>query len=276
MYLVHTTPVAMQAAPASHTRAIPPEPPHPLDAGASQTSEAAIFQLLADLGAAPGDPRVLALRKSLEEARSEREALRAALDLKNHAVFLLDAHAHIVTCNRAAERLAREARQLRIVDGRLQPGRLLDHVSWIPAALARLRHPASRSHLETLPGRRKSPPRHFGILSLLDERKPSGTAVAMLTLLDMQQPVPRHAQDELRRAFDFTAAEARIADALMSGMDTEDISNTFLIRRDTVRSHIKRLLSKTGTHGHADLQKLLLRISPNLVTLRQKDAPSAS
>ena len=218
----------------------------------------------------------LRLRYALTCAQRERDALRAGMDLMQQPVFLLDAHARVVTCNRAATTLAREGRQVRLAGDQLLPGHLMDHASWIPAAIARLRPPSSRSHLETLPGRRKGPPRHYGILSLLDERKVSSAAVALLTLIDMQQPAPRHTLGELRRAFDFTAAEARIADALMADMGTEDISNTFLIRRDTVRSHIKRLLAKTGTHGHADLQKLLLRISPNFTTLQQKDVTSAS
>ncbi len=218
----------------------------------------------------------LRLRYALSEARRERDALRAGMDLMNQPVFLLDAHARVVACNRAATTLAREGRQVRLADDQLLPGRLMDHASWVPAAIERLHHPTSRSHLEALPGRRKGPPHHYGILSLLDERKPSSAAVALLTMIDTRQPAPRHTLDELRRAFDFTGAEARIADALMAGMGTEEISNTFLIRRDTVRSHVKRLLAKTGTHGHADLQKLLLRISPNFSTLRQKDVTSAS
>ena len=218
----------------------------------------------------------LRLRHELASVRRERDALRAGIDLMNHAVFLLNANARVITCNRAAKALTREGRQLRLVDEQLLPGHLMDHASWIPAALARLRHPTSRSHLEALPGRRKGPPRHYGILSLVDERHSGSDAAALLTLMDVQQPAPRHTLDELRRTFDFTAAEARIADAMVAGMGTEQISTAFLIRRDTVRSHIKRLLSKTGTHGHVELQKLLLRISPNFTTLQQKSVTSAS
>lgn len=219
----------------------------------------------------------LRLRCALTQARRERDALRAGMDLVNQPLFLLDARARVIACNRAADRLAREGRQVRIVNGQLQPGRLMDHASWVPAAIARLRHHAERAHLEALPNRRRNgPPQHYGILSLLDPRGAGSDATALLTLVDRRQPAPRHTIEELCRALGFTCAEARIADALMAGMGTEDISNIFLIRRDTVRSHVKRLLAKTGTQGHADLQKLLLRLSPNFVTLRQKAVTSAS
>lgn len=55
-------------------------------------------------------------------------------------------------------------------------------------------------------------------------------------------------------------------------MGTDDIAEAFGIRRDTVRSHIKRLLAKTGTRGNAELQKLLLRIAPDLVPLQRKNS----
>ncbi|MCX7557377.1 helix-turn-helix transcriptional regulator [Xanthomonadaceae bacterium JHOS43] len=210
-------------------------------------------------------------RHMLLQARHERDALQASVDLMNQPVFLFNSHARVIACNRAATTLAREGRQIRLADGQLLPGRLVDHASWLPQALERLRNSESRSHLQVLPSRGKGRSPYYGVLSwLAGDNKPPGPAVALLTLIDMQQSAPRHSTDELCRAFAFTRAEARIADALIAGMDTEEISNTFLIRRDTVRSHIKRLLAKTGTHGHADLQKLLLRISPNFTTLQQK------
>lgn len=216
-------------------------------------------------------------RHALAQARHERDALQAGVDLLNQPLFLLDGRARVIACNRAATALAREGRQLELVDGQLLPGRQLDHASWVSAAISRLHHTSARSHLQPLPGQQKGPPRHYGLLSALPgNHKATNTAAALLTLIDMQQAAPRHAPEELRRAFDFTAAEARIADALMTGLDTEEISSTFLIRRDTVRCHIKRLLAKTGTPGHAALQKLLLRLSPNFVTLQQKNPTAGS
>ena len=96
---------------------------------------------------------------------------------------------------------------------------------------------------------------------------PRSNARVLLVPIDNQQPAARHDPEVLRELFGFTATEARIANALVGGMSTEEISQAFLVRPDTVRTHVKRLLAKTGTRSHAELQKLLILLTPNLVAL---------
>ena len=214
--------------------------------------------------------------------RQERDALQMALDVQATPVFLLDSHAKVLACNHAANLQLREGRRLSLTDNTLLSGSQMDHASWIPEAIKRLMCPASNAessqiHLEPLPCSQTRHARHYGVLARVAHNanayanSNTNTATAMLTLIDTRPPVARHAPSELRRVFGFTGAEAKVADALVAGMGTDDIAEVFGIRRDTVRSHIKRLLAKTGTRGNAELQKLLLRIAPNLLPLQRKN-----
>lgn len=215
-------------------------------------------------------------RRALQRAERERDAIHSCLDTWSQPVFVLDVHGHVVSCNTAATALLREGRSLSLRGGRLLPGRLRDHASWLPEALEdvlrRTRSPGQpATHLQPLPMRRAGPAFNFGLLTALTSPRKAGQgAAAMLMMIDLEHAAPRHRHSELSRVFGFTATEARVANALVAGLGTDDISQAFLIRRDTVRTHIKRLLGKTGTHSHAEFQKMLLRLSPPLVGLCQK------
>lgn len=89
----------------------------------------------------------------------------------------------------------------------------------------------------------------------------------MLVLIDLQQQAACHPLEELRELFGFTITEARVANALVMGLSTEEVAQTFLVRPDTVRGHIKRLLAKTRNRNYSELQRLLMRLAPDLVAL---------
>ncbi len=72
--------------------------------------------------------------------------------------------------------------------------------------------------------------------------------------------------DQLRHLFGFTPTEARVMQALLDGHTTTAIADIMWVRSDTVRTHIKSLLAKTGLRSHTELQKLLMRIVPGFRT----------
>lgn len=213
--------------------------------------------------------------RALERYRQDCATLQAGLDLWRRPIFLLDDSARVLSCNAAARTAVAEGKHLQLADGFLVPGDSADHASWITHGLDKLLRANTRSqhhatHLQALRhASRSGPARHFGLLARLNGSEAS-PAFASLTLIDLQRHPACHPQEQLRRAFGFTVAEARVADALMAGLDTEQIAEAFQVRRDTVRSHIKHLLAKTGTRGNADLQKLLLRVTPPWTALQRE------
>jgi DNA-binding CsgD family transcriptional regulator len=66
----------------------------------------------------------------------------------------------------------------------------------------------------------------------------------------------------LRELFSFTPAEARIAGKLVLGRNLEEIADEAGISVETVRTHIKRVLSKTATDRQGELISLILRSVP--------------
>lgn len=61
--------------------------------------------------------------------------------------------------------------------------------------------------------------------------------------------------------FGFTAAEARVAEALMSGdQNLRRAADRVGVSYETARVHLKKLLEKTGTHSQSQLARLLSKI----------------
>ena len=101
----------------------------------------------------------------------------------------------------------------------------------------------------------------------------SGPLRIALILRDLHHALPQFTTTQLKDLFGFTAAESRVANALLAGQSVEEISQASQVRRDTVRAHVKRMLAKTGSRRQSDLQKLLVKALPNLRSLHTHAAP---
>jgi DNA-binding CsgD family transcriptional regulator len=84
--------------------------------------------------------------------------------------------------------------------------------------------------------------------------------VAVL-IIDAASPPPLD-PDVLQQMFSLTAAEARLAGKLALGWSIEEIATESGISIETVRTHIKRVLSKTATSRQGELISLVLRSVP--------------
>jgi len=63
----------------------------------------------------------------------------------------------------------------------------------------------------------------------------------------------------IQRWFDLTPAEARLASFLIAGKSVEEISSMMGVQVSTARTHLKRVLSKTGTRRQGELIQLLVK-----------------
>jgi DNA-binding CsgD family transcriptional regulator len=57
--------------------------------------------------------------------------------------------------------------------------------------------------------------------------------------------------------YDLTSAEARVAAAVAAGRTIDEIADASAVSRETVRTHLKRVLSKTGTTRQGELAAML-------------------
>jgi DNA-binding CsgD family transcriptional regulator len=69
------------------------------------------------------------------------------------------------------------------------------------------------------------------------------------------------AEPVLKQGYGLTGAEARVSLALLRGQEISEIAQSFKVSEGTVRSQLKSIFAKTGTHRQADLVSLLFRLS---------------
>jgi DNA-binding CsgD family transcriptional regulator len=209
-------------------------------------------------------------RRWLMQVERERNAALAWMDCWNDATFVLDARGAIVIANVMAEKLLHAGELFAVRHGRLVPGRC-GEPDWLATALrsvlsAARAHDGHATHCLTLPARAEHPALH-AVLTCLPcaaERGQAAQPNIALILRDLQQAIPRFSIEQLHDLFGFTAAESRVANALLAGQSVEDIAQRSQVRCDTVRAHVKRMLAKTGCRRQSDLQKLLVKALPNL------------
>ncbi len=88
-------------------------------------------------------------------------------------------------------------------------------------------------------------------------------AVLVLTPVTLPQAPPVELVQSL---FDLTPAEARVARGLASGKTVEDIATDGGTSRNTIRTHVRGVLEKTGCNRQVDIVALLTAISSTRLT----------
>ncbi len=96
-------------------------------------------------------------------------------------------------------------------------------------------------------------------LTLKLERTTSADARPVLLVHVVDPTGPQLDPQMLVTMFGLTAAELRVALLLAQGLSTEEAAGRLGVQDNTVRSHIKQLLSKTHTHRQAQFVALLWR-----------------
>jgi DNA-binding CsgD family transcriptional regulator len=208
--------------------------------------------------------RAMQIHRQLAAARLERDAAAAGLDRLGTAALLVDAGGRVLYANRAAQDLIEERDGLSERGGRV--------VCLMPDQTARL-HSLVRSAAATAAARGES---SGGPLHLSRRTRPPLTALvcpmpapgplgasmqapgALIFVRDPHRPV-RPAAESLRHLFGLTPAEAKLAVALAEGRSIDEVATTTGVRPQTLRSHLKAIMAKTGTQRQAALVALLLR-----------------
>lgn len=205
--------------------------------------------------------RALRLGQRFASISHSHAATLQALDRLDTGVLMVDGACRIIHASAMAERLLRENAALVVVRGRLalrSPAlhdRLLMLVRGaMDTAQGRIAQPGAalllpRPHrmplaLEVAPLR--------PTVSAFGEQRPS----VLVFVRDPEVPI---AVARLRDLFGLTRTEGAVAAALGRGSSPEEIAAGMGIGLATVRSHLKRILAKTGTHRQAQAVALLAR-----------------
>jgi DNA-binding CsgD family transcriptional regulator len=204
-------------------------------------------------------PRAAAPRR-LDDMRflTVAAAATAALDQLNHGIALIDKRCQLSFANKLARSIFQENDGLILRNNQLV-GATASGSLRLSAALksALCESEASAIRMERSTGRR---PLCMQIAPLRASRGQFPIESALVSIHDSDRyAVPP--KERLCEAYGLTAAEAGVVQLLLRGAGMAEIAVELRISVETVHTHLRRVLGKTGVHRQCDLILLLLRES---------------
>ncbi len=186
-----------------------------------------------------------------------------ALDRFDTGVFVVDRACRIIHASPRAEAMMRECPEIVVDRGRLSlhPTSLRDKLSaLVHAAVETAVARVGKADAALLVPRARRAPLVLNVAPLRPHARFHNRErpAAMVFLRDPETPLSAR---RLRELFGLTRTEASVAAALGDGKSPENIAADLGIGIGTVRTHLKRVLAKTGTHRQAQLVALLARVA---------------
>lgn len=187
------------------------------------------------------------------------------LNRYSHALVLADVDARILYANPLARQMMSEKDGLEEQEQSLtiSPRVMNEEFRGMVAQVA-----ARRSSLRSMPVPRPSRKSPYRLMVMPVEDSgaiPLGASIPAVSVLIIDPELQGPPETELlRQAFSLTPGEARVARRLVLGESVEEISGKLGVTVDTVRTHVKRILSKTSTQRQGELISLVLRSVPVL------------
>jgi DNA-binding CsgD family transcriptional regulator len=205
--------------------------------------------------------RAFRLGQKFQDLFALAENQATALNAMREGVVIVDATAHVRHANMAAEGLIRARNGLDVIDGRLTAT-----------------HPSTARRLEALIGAAAdSNSRRGGSVAV--PRRDGGTlSVTVAPLAALALPmfargpavlvtIADNRADEavvrrnLEDVFGLTAAETRVALALLAGASPRIAAQRFDVSVNTIRSQMAAIFAKTETANQAALARLMVRLA---------------
>lgn len=211
----------------------------------------------------PHIQQTIRLHARIVRVESERSLFATAVDRMAVAAFILDQSARIRHSNRAAERLLGEGRWVRAEDGQLRLANREDN-----RAFRTCLEDVMQAHLRGEPAFIKAlrlssdegPGAGMLLRPLPLVAAPDGSRNPSVAIFVSDPSQPREAQhDILMTLFGFTRAEANLALQLANGATLDEACEHLHISRNTGKSHLSSVFSKTGVTRQTRLVQLILR-----------------
>jgi DNA-binding CsgD family transcriptional regulator len=200
----------------------------------------------------------LEIRSHLHNLEAMRRAVDTVVESLDEAVFIIGRKDDLLFANNAGKALLRRDCLVGRREGQLTAFGRPNRSRWITAlrqargpracaALTLSDDPGSLRHATTIVSARNTP-------SLLD----LGSEADLVIFIHdpaHSAPTTRH----LQLVFELTRREAEVVILLAEGLSPKAISTSLRVSVETVRSHLKRVLQKTGAHSQAELVANVLR-----------------
>lgn len=206
--------------------------------------------------------RTLRVTERLDILSDRQQALRDALAAVTHAVMLVDRRGRLVLANTPADDMLGSQQALVMNGGRLMARDTATDAA-LQAALACITLDADAGHggvKEVAMPREDRRPLLLSIVPvgrrMTDHLDPALRAAAMVIVVDPDvRPWPR--LEGFIRVYGLTPAEGRVLDALLDSDALDAVAMRLGIGRATVKTHLNRILAKTGTSRQTQLIRLI-------------------
>lgn len=225
--------------------------------GPFTTDEIALGRMLM-----PHLQRAAELRRRLGHAELRAKAGLAALDLLDHGVVLIDGASRVIHANPAAHALFQIGDAVQCSNGRLYSA-TASAARQFTAMLHRATHrEKARAASVTLP-------RTNGDRALMALTVPihwptdwpqSGQPAAIVSFSRAHAVITERALQPISQVFGLTKAEAKLAAMLLLGQSPVEIADIQGRSVATIRTHLSRLMAKTGTTRQGELLPRLLEL----------------
>ncbi len=211
--------------------------------------------------------RAARMQIALNANLNHGELAFSALDGLSSGIVIVDAEGRVLNQNQAALSVLESGDPLVIANGFARATRSTDRRrlsgairNAVVAAESGAGFPATSVLLRRNGGR----PPLIAMVSALRSAKHGPFALpaprAMLLLRDLATQAQPSAS-VLQDLFSFTPTECAIASELHRGESLQEIASNCGISLQTVRTHVKRMLQKSGTHRQSQLVSLLARLT---------------
>ena len=224
-----------------------------------------MYQVVSHL--TPHLQRAMAVRQKLQRQDALETASARTLDALRTAVLLLDADGHIIHFNASAREILEAADVLRSVHGRLVTSDLnADRVLRQALAATLLGDRATTSASISVHLTARDGSHYVGNLLPLTARRRQmfgdsydACAVLFVSKAALDTIV---APDLIRKLFKLTPAELRVFLAIVEIGGVPDVARSMGIAETTIKTHLTRIFTKTGTKRQADLVRLVAAFTP--------------
>ena len=103
-------------------------------------------------------------------------------------------------------------------------------------------------------------PLHLSVLPVPENLTTAVASPHALVFLSDPSAPERSRAPIMQALYSLTPAESRLADRLLQGLELRDAADHLGVTIETARFHLKRVLSKTGTHRQSNLIRLMLSL----------------
>jgi DNA-binding CsgD family transcriptional regulator len=212
----------------------------------------------------PHIQQTVRLHARIERLDSERALFSDAVDHLAVGTIILDESTAIRRTNRAADELLSEARGLRVEEGYLRVGNPGQNAAFLAlleeVMAAHRRAEPSFVRVFRLEGEAEGPGLGILLRPIPQVEASDGSRNPSVAVFISDPSKPRETPGNvLMELFGFTRAEARLSLQLANGASLDEAAENLNVSRNTAKSHLSSVFSKTGVARQTRLVQLILR-----------------